>query len=194
VSELAVLVRAAQAGDGRAFDALAGRLRAMAYAAALARLADHHLALDAAQDAFVEAYAHLQQLQEPAAFPGWFRQILFRQCYRLARRRRHLLPLESVLDVASAEPAPEQALLAWEVRRDIHGALGALPLHQRVPAELHYLDGYSLQEISSALDVPVTTLKKRLHAARGRMRRRMGAASPVEPRAAGSVVLPAAAG
>ena len=67
----------------------------MAVGYASAQLRDQHLAEDAAQDAFLKAFVDLGQLHEPAAFPGWFRRIVYKHCDRIRRRRRlHLVPLE----------------------------------------------------------------------------------------------------
>src|SRR5215469_16457861 len=84
--ELSELVEAAQSGDSQAYDALIQRFQQMAYTTAYRYLRDHHLAQDLVQEAFIEAFVHLPQLKEPAAFPGWFRQIVFRQCTRLLRQ------------------------------------------------------------------------------------------------------------
>jgi DNA-directed RNA polymerase specialized sigma24 family protein len=78
--ELSELVEAAQAGDSEAYGALIQRFQQMAYATAYTYLGDHHLAEDLVQEAALEAFVHLPQLKESAAFPGWFRQIVFRQC------------------------------------------------------------------------------------------------------------------
>ena len=65
---LTTLVQAAQGGDGRAFTRLVARFQDMAWASAYARLGDYHLAQDAAQEAFIDAYL---SLQEAAATVPW---------------------------------------------------------------------------------------------------------------------------
>lgn len=84
--ELSELVEAAQAGDSEAYDALIERFQHIAYATAYRYMGDHHLAQDIVQDAVIEAFVHLPRLKEPGAFPGWFRQIVFRQCTRALRQ------------------------------------------------------------------------------------------------------------
>jgi uncharacterized protein len=49
-------------------------------------------------------------------------------------------------------------------------AIDSLPEHERIPVMLFYMSGHSQKEISDFLDVPVTTIKKRLFSARGRLR------------------------
>src|SRR5260370_19566782 len=86
--ELSELVEAAQAGDSKAYETLIQRFQAMASTVATRYLGDYHLVQDVVQEAALEAFLHLQELKEPVAFPGWFRQIVFRQCTRVLRQAR----------------------------------------------------------------------------------------------------------
>src|SRR5215469_6566925 len=102
--ELSELVEAAQSGDNEAYDALIQRFQQMAYAIANRYLGDHHLAQDVVQEAALEAFVHLRELKEPAAFPGWFRQIVFRQCTRVLRQATlQYVSLEAVSEDLFAE-------------------------------------------------------------------------------------------
>jgi hypothetical protein len=106
--ELSELVEAAQAGDSEAYGALIQRFQQMAYATAYTYLGDHHLAEDLVQEAALEAFVHLPQLKETAAFPGWFRQIVFRQCTRVLRQTTlQCISLEAVSEGLLAESNPE---------------------------------------------------------------------------------------
>src|SRR5947209_6980010 len=69
-----------------AFAAIVGRFQDMAHGCAFALLGDWHLAEDAAQTAFIEAWRGLNQLREPRAFAGWLRRIVVSQCRRRTRR------------------------------------------------------------------------------------------------------------
>ncbi|NIR02616.1 MAG: RNA polymerase subunit sigma-24, partial [Gemmatimonadales bacterium] len=60
----------------------------MAVGYAYSILGDFHLAEDAAQEAFVQAYLDLRKLRVPQAFPSWLRRIVFKQCDRFTRRKR----------------------------------------------------------------------------------------------------------
>ena len=71
-----------------AFGQLVKHFQDMAYGCAYALLGDVQLAEDAAQEAFITAYRELNQLQEPKAFGGWFRQIVRTQCVHLTRGNR----------------------------------------------------------------------------------------------------------
>jgi DNA-directed RNA polymerase specialized sigma24 family protein len=72
--DLADLIMQVRAGNVEAYRHVVRRFQGMACGYALALLGDHHRAEDAAQEAFVEAYRNIDGLNDPAAFPGWFRQ------------------------------------------------------------------------------------------------------------------------
>src|SRR6185503_9563671 len=84
---LDVIVARAREGEADAFGVLVRRFQDMAVGYGYSILHDFQLAEDAAQEAFFEAYRTLPKLREPAAFAGWFRRIVFKQCDRITRRR-----------------------------------------------------------------------------------------------------------
>lgn len=172
--QITSLVRAAQAGDSRAFDQLVHAYQdtAVAYAASILR--DFHLAEDAAQEAFVEAYRALPTLREPAAFAGWFRAILFKHCDRMTRRKQlHTTRLEGALEVASPDPSPHEILEASEARRYVRAAVAGLPETERIVVMLYYMGEHSHAAIAEFLSVTTNTVKTRLYSARQRLRRHM---------------------
>src|SRR5260370_4941288 len=170
MEEVSQLVEAAQAGDNEAYAALVQRFQGMAYATAYRHVGDHHLAQDLVQDAIIEALLHLPQLKEPSAFPGWFRQIVFRQCTRVLRQAT--LPSSS-LEAASAdlvaESDTEDLVMQAERKASVRSALASLPRHEQLVAALFYGCGYSYNEVSAFLKIPITTGKKRLHSARPKL-------------------------
>lgn len=133
----------------------------MAYVVAYDRLGDVQLAEDAVQEAFIEAYMHLGSLQEPAAFPGWFKTIVVRQCHRLLRRKAQvLLPLEAAEHVAGAAPGAQEVAERREWTGVLHRCVAELPPKLRIPLQLFYFYGYSVQEIAGYLGISAAALKK----------------------------------
>src|ERR671932_2813734 len=95
-ADLATLIRQVQQGNPDAYEPIVRRFQDMAVGYSFARLGDVHLAEDAAQEAFLSAFRDLAQLRDPAAFPGWFRTVVFKQCDRLIRRKQvPTIPLEA---------------------------------------------------------------------------------------------------
>jgi RNA polymerase sigma factor (sigma-70 family) len=164
---LSKLVIAAQQGDLDAFSEIVGRFQAMAYASAYAMVNDAQLAEDVAQEAFIEAYVNLPKLREPAAFPGWFRHILFKQGDRLTRRKQLVtIPIERGIDIALSELNPATLIEQREMGEVVRHAIDMLPEHERIVTLLFYGTGYALKDIAAFLEVPSTTVKKRLYDAR----------------------------
>lgn len=164
-------IEEAQKGDAGAFRQLTEHVRGMAYVVSYNMLGDVQLAEDAVQEALIEAYMNLGSLQEPAAFPGWFRTIVVRQCHRLLRRRRQtLLPLEAAEHVAVSSPGVEEIAERREWTQVLHSSVSELSARLRVPLQLFYFYGYSLQEISVYLGIPAGTLKKRLYDGRRKLK------------------------
>ncbi len=87
IDDIITIIRAARAGDVAAFARLVNLYQDMAVAYARSFLGDHHLAEDAAQEAFIEVYRSLSDLREPAAFTAWLRRIIFKYCDRVLRRK-----------------------------------------------------------------------------------------------------------
>jgi RNA polymerase sigma factor (sigma-70 family) len=172
--ELAAIVRAAQTGDEHAFAEIVSRFQDLAVAYATALLHDYHLAEDVAQEAFLEAYRALPALREPAAFPGWFRRILFKQCDRVSRRkRRDVIGLDGAIGVASAEPSPHDALERRELRETLGRVIGRLGKAERQVVLLFYMGDHSQSAIAEFLGVTANTVKTRLYAARQALRSHM---------------------
>ncbi len=171
IAEIVTRLRTAPSADEREllFGEVVRRFADMAFACAYAVLGDVHLAEDAAQEAFAVAWRQLGRVREPAAFPGWFRRVVLSQAHRLLRgRRAGELSLDTVGDLASEGPAP--AAERQDVQARVRRAILALPARERLATVLYYIGDYPVADIAAMLGVPVSTVKNRLHAARGRLR------------------------
>lgn len=164
---LTLLVIAAQGGDLEAFEKIVGQFQGMAYASAYALLNDAQLAEDVAQEAFIEAYLDLPKLREPAAFPGWLRRIVFKQSDRVTRGK-HIptMPLENAHHIPMADFSLATFIEERERDEHVRRAVEDLPDHEHIVTLLFYSTGYALKDIAAFLEVPITTIKKRLHDAR----------------------------
>ena len=171
MTSLESLVEKARDGDDDAYESIVRRFQDMAVGYGYSILRDFQLAEDAAQESFLEAYRNIDKLREPAAFPGWFRRIVFKQCDRITRNRSFaIVPLDAVEDRASQQPTQADAIEQREMNDKIITAVDSLPDHERAATMLYYISGYSQEEVAEFLDVPVTTIKKRLYSARKRLR------------------------
>jgi RNA polymerase sigma-70 factor (ECF subfamily) len=163
-------VAAALAGDLAAFEALIRHHEGGARATARAATGDPEAARDVLQDAFLDAHRLLHQLREPAAFGAWLRRIVHKHADRWRRRQRELALTEPdrQLDPAAG---PARVLDRQRLADRVRTALMTLPPDQGEAAAHFYLAGRTAAEIAADLGVPLTTIKKRLHSARQRLRK-----------------------
>ncbi len=154
-----------------AFGGLVRSFQDMAYACAYAVLGDFHLAEDAAQEAFISAWQKLSQLRQPEAFPGWFRRVVLTECNRLTRGKcLRTMSLDEGVNLQAPHTDPQAAIERDELTKAVFTAIKKLSLNERMVVVLFYVKEHSQGDISAFLDVPVTTVAKRLYSARVRLR------------------------
>jgi RNA polymerase sigma factor (sigma-70 family) len=174
MDDLGRLVTRAQAGDTDAYGEMVRRFQDMAYGYAYALVGDLELAQDAAQEAFIEAYRCLPSLRVPAAFPGWFKRIVFKHCDRLTRGKRlTTTSLNAARELPARTLGPADRVEIREIQDTVLRAIGDLPAPQREVTALYYIDGYSQNEIAAFLEVPTSTVKSRLYASRKQLKERI---------------------
>jgi RNA polymerase sigma factor (sigma-70 family) len=174
VEELSTLVVRVKNGDSAAYAAIVQRFQDMAVGYSYALLGDIQLAEDAAQEAFINAYFDLPSLRDPAAFPGWFRQIIFKQVDRLKRGKRNSnVSLDDAPEIASPQPHPAEMMETREAQHELFAAIETLPEAQRQVVTLFYIGEYSQKEISAFLDIPLSTVKMRLYHARQHLKEKV---------------------
>jgi RNA polymerase sigma-70 factor, ECF subfamily len=137
------------------------------YRLSFAILGDEADARDAAQDTFVTAWRQIGRLRDADRFDAWLQRIAVnaaRMTHR-ARRRR------GVREIPSSHVTGVGGLRATTSPADADGAtldavMGRLPVDQRSILVLHHLEGRSVEALAEILEIPVGTVKSRLHAAR----------------------------
>ncbi len=167
------LVRAAQTGDAAAVDALIRRYQDIAYYTALRYAGEAETAREAAQEAFIEALRYLPSLRQPAAFPAWFRRLVFKQVHRRWRRRRPVQSLDDTRELLSPGPGPPAMLEQWQRQAAVRAAVRELPALYQDVTRLFYLEELTYAELVDRLALPLSTVKKRLYTARRLLHERL---------------------
>lgn len=164
-------IEEARRGSAEAQESLVRHFTGMALAVAYDKLQDSHLAEDAVQEAFTEAFANLHKLQDPRRFPGWFKVIVERQCYRdLRRKQLQTFPLHEIELPMGDQRSLESVVEKRELIGQLHATIADLPSGMRIAVQLYYFQGYNLREISQYLDISLPALKKRLFDARRKLK------------------------
>lgn len=127
---------------------------------------DFATAEDVAAEAFQVAFARLPQLRDPERFGSWLRRIVV----RLARRRP---PLQPARPKASAVPEPGAVLEQRELATRVREAVARLPGAEREAVLLYYFEGYDTDQAARFLGIPPSSLRRRLHDGRERLRARL---------------------
>jgi RNA polymerase sigma-70 factor (ECF subfamily) len=167
----AELVARATGGDESAFADLVRRHERKVYNLAFRMLGREEDARDAAQDAFVSCYRRLSAFRGEAQFSTWLHRIAVNACYDVLRRRRGtVLPLE---EAPEPPPQPDHAE-ATTAAIDVERALQDLPVDYRAVLVLHDIQGWAYEEVAGILDVPLGTVKSRLHRGRVALGRALG--------------------
>jgi RNA polymerase sigma-70 factor (ECF subfamily) len=169
--EVERLVRLAQTGDRDAFGELIERFQGSVLAIARRRHRDVEEAAELVQEVFLHAMRKLPQLREPACFGAWLHKITVRVSINRATRRPPLPTAENELLEQRGKPAqtPLETLVDRERREKVRSAVGQLRPIDRDALEAFYLQGKSLVQIAAEFDIPLGTVKRRLHVARHRL-------------------------
>lgn len=146
----------------------AGRL----YRTAWAILGNEADAGDALQEATIRAYRAFDQLKGgQAAFPAWMRRILVNTCTQILRKRMRVIPVERPEDLAGGEAvAPD---VEMQMGSDVWDAVKELDERFRAVVVLRFMQDMQLEDIATALDIPLGTVKSRLHTALKQLRGRL---------------------
>ena len=172
------LVRRYLAGDGDAFTTLMERHQQRVFAVCMRVLGNGEDAADAVQDAFLSALRKLSQFRGDALFTTWLHRIAVNACYDILRKRRRQPLLHGVEDPDG--PGHEEGIPAEDHAdevagtRDAAAALARVPEEFRVALVLADVQDMPYEEIARVLDVPVGTVKSRVHRGRLALARAMG--------------------
>ncbi len=155
------LVERAQHGDESAFAALAVRIGDRMYAIAYHILGDVDRADDAAQQAMIDIWRHLPELKDPDRFQIWTHRVCVRAAYAEARRLRSWTL--KVKAVAVDDRNSPDAASGVADRDQLERGFLRLPMDHRAVVVLKHFAGLSNEEIAEALEIPVGTVRSRLH-------------------------------
>jgi RNA polymerase sigma factor (sigma-70 family) len=165
-TELAELVRAAAAGDQRAWEGLIGRFGGLVWSVARAHGLSRADAADVSQTAWLRLVEHLDRLRDPERVGTWLASTARHEALRTLRRARRQLPVgdDAELDAElerSRPPvdSPEARMLAAERSDILWRAFAALP--SRCQALLRVLMADpppSYQQVAVAMDMPVGSI------------------------------------
>ena len=179
----AELVRACQAGDRTAFDALVQRHQRQVYGLCYRFVGNHADASDLAQDAFVRAYRALGTFKADAAFGTWLYRIAVNVC--LNRKALKPAPIEPMADVdrqpSTTADAADVLLLRREESARVRQAIAQLPDKQRATLVLRAYHDLPHEEIAQVLGTTAGASKANFFHALRRLKRLLEGSAGTAP-------------
>lgn len=178
-----LLVEAFREGKPGAFDAIVRTHQDRVYAFCLRMLADREDALDIAQEVFLSAYRNMAGFRGEASLSTWLLRIaanrsLNRIRQRATRAAREVMSIEPQEDGDSPfqppgreEDRPDRMMESRETRKILEAAIANLDEDSRMLVLLSDVEGFSYEELSEAVGIPLGTVKSRLHRARMALRK-----------------------
>lgn len=156
------LLRAAESGDARAWDALVERFTNLLWSVARAHRLGPADAADVVQTTWLRLVENLGRIQEPERLPGWLATTARHECLRTLRRSGRELVTEtydSTLDLADTSAPLDGGLIAEERDAQLWQCFGALqPRCQQLLRVLLADPAPSYAEVSAALDMPIGSI------------------------------------
>ena len=173
-------------GDRSGFDTLVRRYHQELYRFALRFTNSSAAAEDVVQEAFLQVHLAGSSFDLSRRFKPWLFTIAANKArdWLRARTRRHEVPLDAPIDggdqggesfggiLAGDDDPVDEALEAEEQRRVVQRVVREMPDHLREVLVLGYFHRFAYKEMADILEVPLGTIKSRLHAAVGHFARR----------------------
>lgn len=178
------LVRQAQSGNAEAFSDLVRLYQKRAVSLAYRLLGNAEDAADVAQDAFVRAYRHLDQLADPARFGGWLLRVVSNLSlnFRRSRATRAAVSLDDEAQVQDGAGSTNPLGARWkssgrspdplgaELQQAVTRAMASLPEKQRLALILFSVEGMPQKDVADVLECSVELVKWNVFQARKRLK------------------------
>ncbi len=154
-------------GDDDAYAELIDRYKQGLYRHCFKIVRDETIAEDITQEAFIEAFVHLEKFDSNYRFSTWLYKIATNLALMHIRKRRDIRMDEGELDrVLSNLPETEQ----FALYRELHEAVDNLHQPYRTVVSMHYWHGKSYSEIASSLGTSVGSIKGWMHRAKQQLK------------------------
>ncbi|CAH2717644.1 ECF RNA polymerase sigma factor SigW [Neobacillus rhizosphaerae] len=170
-------------GDQDAYGEIVEIYKNSVYQLCFRMLGNRHEAEDMAQEAFIRAFVNIKSFNQNLKFSTWLFRIATNLCIDRMRKKKPDYYLDA--DVAGTEglnmysqipsdtPLPEKELESLELQEAVQKEILKLPEKYRSAIVLKYIEELSLNEISEILDLPLGTVKTRIHRGREALRQQL---------------------
>lgn len=171
-------------GNQEAFEEIVLLFQHRLYHVCYRMLSSREEAQDIAQEAFVRAYSNLHTFDQKRKFSTWIFRIATNLCIDRIRKKKPDYSLDAQVpgtegldmysQIAAADELPEDEVERMETQERVQYEIGRLPEKYRSVITLRYMEELPLQEIADILDLPLGTVKTRVHRGRDALRKQIG--------------------
>ena len=172
-------VRRIQRGETETFEILVRRHEKAIFNVVYRMLGDYDDAAETAQEVFLSAYRAIGQFRGDANFSTWLYRIALNHASTRRKstnsRQRRLVPIDDTELVDDVELGPAETLEKKEIRQRVQRALNELQPEDAMVILLRDLQDIAYEDVARVLNIPVGTVKSRLHRARQALKARLRA-------------------
>lgn len=180
-------VRRIQRGETETFEILVRRHEKAIFNLVYRMLGDYDDAAEIAQEVFLSAYRAIGQFRGDANFSTWLYRIALNHASTRRKstslRQRRLVPIDDTELVDNVELGPAETLEKKELRQRVQRALNELQPEDAMVILLRDLQDIAYEDVARVLNIPVGTVKSRLHRARQALKARLTAYFPTARKA-----------
>ncbi|MDP4086115.1 MAG: RNA polymerase sigma factor SigW [Bacillota bacterium] len=176
-------IRQVQKGNVNAFGEVVEIYKNKVYLLCYRMLGNSHEAEDIAQEAFIRAFVNIKSYKQEFKFSTWLFRIATNLCIDRLRKKKPDFYLDAEVEgtegltmysqVPSNTQLPENELESLELQDTVQKGILNLPEKYRTVIILKYIEDLSLNEISEILDMPLGTVKTRIHRGREALRKQL---------------------
>jgi RNA polymerase sigma-70 factor (ECF subfamily) len=170
------LIARAKSGDEIAYRTLLEKYERAVFSICLRMVRNRDEATDLAQDAFIKVFSMLERYNPSYAFSSWLFKITSNLCIDYLRKRRiETFAMDEPISgdkgdiqrqYEAPDPDPETEYIRKEKMERLSEAIENLPPHYRIMLILRHQENLSYEEIAESLEIPLGTVKARIHRAR----------------------------
>ena len=168
-----------QGGETDAFEVLVHRHEKTIFNLLYRWLSDYNEASDVAQEVFISAYRAIKSFRGESSFSTWLYRIAINQAKNrrksllMAQQRTVSCALDGTPNLPHPGPDPARQAEQQEIHEQVQQGLNSLKPDDATIILLHDLQDVAYEEIAQILDIPLGTVKSRLHRARQALKARL---------------------
>lgn len=176
-------IKQVKKGDQAAFEDVVKIFQNRIYHHCFRMIGNAYEAEDLAQEAFIRAYMNISSFDHHRKFSTWLYRIATNLTIDRLRKRKPDYYLDAEIkgteglnmysQLQTNERLPEEEVESLELQNHIHQEIASLPPLYRSIIILRYLEEFSLKEISEIMDIPLGTVKTRIHRGREALRKKL---------------------